>query len=64
MKYSTDDKTQEIFPKKRCVVCGVECLPYGYTSDWGHICSKSCSEKWDSRRLCPQESRNGKANRN
>ena len=42
-----DDKPMA---QKPCVVCGKLCNPYGYTREWGHLCSRKCNETWEKRK--------------
>lgn len=38
------------FAEDKCEICGTMCLPYGYTSTWGHLCSRKCSDAWDKKK--------------
>lgn len=46
----SQERQPETMPQKPCVVCGDKCLPYGYTNNWGNLCSKKCSDKYDETR--------------
>lgn len=42
-----------------CFICGKECLPYGYTSNWKHLCSRMCSDEYDEKKKQPPQRAEG-----
>ena len=43
----------DVMTKEPCVVCCRDCLPYGFTSEGKYVCSRMCSDKWDSLKFQP-----------
>lgn len=53
MKSKKSNEFELQTPAKPCVVCKDLCLPYGYTKNWGHVCSRKCSKKYDETKYQP-----------
>lgn len=53
MKASQAGKEKEdtFVSLRPCVICRKQCAPYGYTQDWGHLCSRQCSDTYDKEKL-------------
>lgn len=49
------EKEDTFVALRPCVICKKSCVPYGYASDFGHLCSRKCSEAWDKKKYAPTD---------
>lgn len=49
------EKEDTFVALRSCVICGTNAAPYGYTKDWGHLCSRKCSDAWDKKKYAPTD---------
>lgn len=52
-RQTRNERNEFLGEEKPCAICNKQCLPYGYTNNWGHLCSRMCSDKYDELRIQP-----------